>query len=98
MRKIVLATIGLALFATPAAASSHSAFDRTDRPQTYTLERNSPSTQARASGQFFVAPVGTRSFGLTLGNTHGNPHHVRPHFAPPHSHIERLRRARSPQS
>jgi hypothetical protein len=97
MKKIILATIGLALFATPAAASSHLAFDRADRPQAYSLESNSPSVQAPASGQFFVAPAGTRSFGLTLGNTHANPYHVAPHITPRHSHMDRLRRAGNPR-
>jgi hypothetical protein len=82
MKKIILTGIGLALFATPAAANSHSAFDRADRPQAYTLQHGS-SAQAAAPNAFVVAPAGSQSFGLTLGTDPGSSHLVAPRFARP---------------
>jgi hypothetical protein len=83
MKKIILTAIGLALFATPAAANSHSAFDRADRPQAYTLQQHGPSSQAAASNAFVVAPTGSQSFGLTLGTNPGSSHLAAPRFARP---------------
>jgi hypothetical protein len=82
MKKIILTAIGLAMFASPLAANSHSAFDRADRPQTYTLQQHGTSAQAGAS-PFVVAPAGSQSFGLTLGTNPGSSHLAAPRFARP---------------
>jgi hypothetical protein len=70
MRKIILATIGLAMFATPLAAGNSSGVSQHQK-HLYGLDPNTPTVQVpvRSQDQFSVSPVGSQSFGLTVPTT-----------------------------
>lgn len=68
MKKIILATIGLAMFATPLAAGTpHSSGVSQHERHQHGLDRSAPAVQvpARVPDRFSVSPVGSQSFGLT---------------------------------
>jgi hypothetical protein len=68
MKKIILATIGLAMFATPLAAGTpHSSGVSQHERHLYGLDRSAPAVQvpARSLDLFSASPVGSQSFGLT---------------------------------
>ncbi len=70
MKKIILATIGLAMFATPLAAGNSSGVSQHQK-HLYGLDPNTPAVQvpARSPYRFSVSPVGSQSFGLTVPRT-----------------------------
>jgi hypothetical protein len=67
MKKIILATIGLAMFATPLAAGTSSGVSQHQK-HLYGLDPNTPTVQVpvRSPDRFSASPVGSQSFGLTV--------------------------------
>ena len=68
MKKIILATIGLAMFATPLAAGTPSSGVSQHERHLYGLDSSTPAVQvpARSPDRFSVSPAGSQSFGLTV--------------------------------
>ena len=73
MKKIILATIGLAMFATPLAAGTPSSGVSQHQRHLYGLDPNTPAVQVpvRSPYHFSISPVGSQSFGLTVPGTTG---------------------------
>jgi hypothetical protein len=90
MKKIILATIGLAMFATPLAAGTpHSSGVSQHERHLYGLDRNASAIQVpvRSPARFFVSPVGSQSFGLTLGSNPAGSNPAGSYSARPHGGI-----------
>ena len=68
MKKIILATIGLAMFATPLAAEGpHSTGISAHERHLHGLDWDTPAVQVpvRSPNRFSTSPAGSQSFGLT---------------------------------
>jgi hypothetical protein len=76
MKKIILTAIGLAMLATPVAAeNTHASGYAPHELHRHGIDPRSafPQRQVTAPQRFFVAPAGSRSFGLTLGTNLSAP-------------------------
>lgn len=85
MKNIIVATMALALFATPLAAGNSSSGVAQHERNAYGLDRNAPSVQVpvNASQTFVPASAGVQQFGLTSGINPAGAHLLRPHNSTP---------------
>lgn len=84
MQKIILATLGLAMFATPLAAGNpHSDGYAAHEFDPYAVEQNAPAAHAsaRSSQHFFLAPTAGEVSGLGTDSSISGPRggHWDPH-------------------